>query len=328
MARSRRSHRSCRSCWSSSSASGGGADGGPGQVGVSCSGVPSGGGGAPFLTLRYHLERRTLRCRPVPDPSGTFLTIGRSRLFLANFHCSRTNVPLSLRKSAKKKRVCDVQKLHLRTRRRSSKSINFRIKIRNQLDNTNKNSQPPHSHLNNPPPAEPHPVHHSPRTDFSGRHTHSVDFDPFAASFNLLVATLCLILLTFVFVSSSSSALLSVSSSAKYRTNYLHAWSRITWLSPPLFGQCTTPSQHIVGAMFHNPCLCHGSYDLEFFPQSLALCSCSAVQPSVFQSDTSALSPEDCFPLCPGIQQFISFCLQATPCKAQTSPIWVAMWVV
>ena len=150
MARSRRSHRSCRRCWSSSSSSGGGADGGPGQVGVSCSGVPCGGGGAPFLTLKYHLERRTLRCRPVPDPSGTFLTIGPSRiLFLAHFHCSRTNVPLLLRHSAKKK-VCDVQKLQLRTRRRNSKSINFRIKTRNEADNTNKNSQPPHSHLPQP----------------------------------------------------------------------------------------------------------------------------------------------------------------------------------
>ena len=63
---------------------------GPGHVGVPCSGVLSAGGGGLFLTLRYHLEKRTLRRRDVPDPSGTFLTIGPSREFLAHFHCPPT----------------------------------------------------------------------------------------------------------------------------------------------------------------------------------------------------------------------------------------------
>ena len=33
--------------------------------------------------------------------------------------------------------------------------------------------------------------------------------------------------------------------------------------------------------MFHNPCLCHENYDLEFFPQSLALCSCESSRVSL-----------------------------------------------
>ena len=176
---------------SSTSTSGGGADGGTQHVVFPCSSVPSGGGGALFVTHSgTALNGALCGVSLFLTTSGTALTGGPHMLILVLFHCSHSNVPFT-----EKERCCHAQQL--RNRSRNGKDVTRGISRRSGVENTDRNtlSHLTVTHTNLPPPeAKPLPNLSSRRFPEISTETETrsftVNLDPFPSSLNLPFSTL------------------------------------------------------------------------------------------------------------------------------------------